>query len=525
MGDQVALRELAREVIERRPRSKEELNRIKVELASRLRLTRVPSDSELASFLVESGADPELLGVVRKKPVKTRAGVTVLTVVLPIFNCPHGRCVYCPGGGSSGVPQSYTGREAWVSAAREMGYDVEAQVRTQLSRLRSMGHEVDKVELIFIGGTFTAVPEKVQREYVRRALAALHGPSETLEEALDRAEESTPAVSGMTVETKPDWAKAPVADGLLRMGVTRVELGVQALDDRVYRVVNRGHTVEDVVESTRDLKQRAFKVCYHLMPGLPGSDPKLDREWFGRVFGDPRFRPDMLKIYPTMVIPGTPLYEMWRRGLYEPYPLEELVELLVDWLSNVPPYVRVMRVRREIPNDAVAAGAWPGNLREVVEDELRRRGLRCRCIRCREIGNPEVLKRVRGSRLDFEVRELRYEASGGTEVFLSYEDPESEVLAGLLRLRLPREPVEGLTEDAALVRELHVYGPLVPVGRDSPVGWQHRGIGATLLRRAEEVAASEGYGRVLVISGVGVRRYYYRRGYARALPYVAKEVR
>jgi elongator complex protein 3 len=525
MTEQVALRELVREVLERRPRSKEELNRIKVELAARLKISRVPSDAELASALVESGADPELLKVVRKKPVKTRAGVTVLTVVLPIFNCPHGRCVYCPGGGNSGVPQSYTGREAWVSAAREMGYDVEAQVRTQVSRLRSMGHEVDKVELIFIGGTFTAVPEEVQREYVRRALSALHGPSATLEEALARAESSLPAVSGITVETKPDWAKAPIADRLLWMGVTRVELGVQALDDRIYRIVNRGHTVRDVEEATRDLRQRAFKVCYHLMPGLPGSDPQFDREWFGRIFEDPAFRPDMLKIYPTMVVPGTPLYEMWRRGLYEPYPLEELVELLVDWLSKVPPYVRVMRVRREIPNDAVAAGTWPGNLREIVEAELRRRGLRCRCVRCREIGNPEVLRRVEGSRLEFEVRELRYEASGGTEVFLSYEDPENEVLAGLLRLRLPREPVEGLTEEAALVRELHVYGPLVPVGRDSPVGWQHRGIGATLLRRAEEIAASEGYRRVLVISGVGVRRYYYRHGYTRALPYVAKELR
>ncbi|MEM2545943.1 MAG: tRNA uridine(34) 5-carboxymethylaminomethyl modification radical SAM/GNAT enzyme Elp3 [Nitrososphaerota archaeon] len=521
-SERTVLAELVEEVLARRPATKEELNRIKLELAKRLRLERVPSDAELAGALLEKGADPELVRVVRKKPVKTRSGVTVITVVLPIFRCPHGRCVYCPGGGSTGIPQSYTGREAWVSAAREMGYEVEAQVRTQVDRLRRMGHEVDKVELIFIGGTFTAEPLELQRDRIRRALSALHGPSATLEEALEKAERSLPSVSGITVETKPDWAKAPVADELLRMGVTRVELGVQALDDVVYRIVNRGHTVRDVAEATADLRQRAFKVCYHLMPGLPGSDPHRDREWFRRLFEDPSFRPDMLKVYPTMVIPGTPLFEMWRRGLYEPYPLEEMVELLVDWLSIVPPYVRVMRIRREIPSEAVAAGAWPGNLRELVEGEMRRRGLRCRCVRCREIGNPEVLRRVEPSRLNFEVRELRYEASGGTEVFISYEDPESDVLAGLLRLRLPREPVEGLTEEAALVRELHVYGPMVPVGRDHVGGWQHRGIGALLLRRAEEIAASEGYRRILVISGVGVRRYYYRLGYVRALPYVAK---
>lgn len=517
-------RRVAAEIARRRVTDKSEANRVKVEVARSLRAGSVPSDAEVVRALVEMGHQ-EIAEALRAKPVKTRSGVSVITVVLPLFLCPHGRCVYCPGGGSTGIPQSYTGREAWVAFARSIGYDVRLQVEAQASRLRDMGHQVDKVELIFIGGTFTAAPLEFQRRAIKEALDGLHGPSNSLAEALERAEVARPRVSGITVETKPDWAKGSVGDELLRMGVTRVEVGVQALDDEVYRVVRRGHTVRDVAEATADLRDRAFKVTYHVMPGLPGSTPQRDREWFRQLFDDPRFRPDALKVYPTMVLPETPLHAMYVRGEYEPYGLEEMVELLVDWLSSVPPYVRVNRIRREIPEDAAVAGAWPGNLRQLVEARMRSRGLRCRCVRCREVGNPEAWDGVDPSRVTFEVAELRYEASGGTEVFLSYEDPESGLLAGLLRLRLPEKDAGGLTESAALVRELHVYGPMVPVGVKDPGSWQHRGIGARLMARAEEIAGSEGRRRVLVISGVGVREYYCRLGYRRFGPYVAKDIR
>ncbi|MCS7094252.1 MAG: tRNA uridine(34) 5-carboxymethylaminomethyl modification radical SAM/GNAT enzyme Elp3 [Thaumarchaeota archaeon] len=517
------VKRIAAEIVRRRVKDKEGANKIKVEVTRALSVDPVPSDTEVIGALLEMG-HRELAEALRKRPVKTRSGVSVITVVLPLFLCPHGRCIYCPGGGSTGISQSYTGREAWVAFAASIGYDVRRQVEAQTSRLSSMGHQVDKVELIFIGGTFTAAPEEFQRNAIKEALDGLHGPCSSLEEALERAELAVPRVSGITVETKPDWAKGSICDELLRMGVTRVEIGVQALDDEVYKVVKRGHTVQDVTEATADLKDRAFKVTYHVMPGLPCSTPQRDREWFRQLFEDQRFRPDALKIYPTMVLPHTPLQKMYERGEYEPYDLEEMVELLVDWLSIVPPYVRVNRIRREIPNDAVTAGAWPGNLRQIVERRMRSKGIRCRCVRCREVGNPEAWRGVDPSDVSFEVRELRYAASYGTDVFISFEDPKHGLLAGLLRLRLPERYPNELTEDAALVRELHVYGPVVPVGARDRTYWQHRGVGAELMRRAEEIAESEGRKRVIVISAVGVREYYYRLGYRRKGPYVSKDL-
>ncbi|MCS7117601.1 MAG: tRNA uridine(34) 5-carboxymethylaminomethyl modification radical SAM/GNAT enzyme Elp3 [Thaumarchaeota archaeon] len=515
---------VAAEIVRRRIDKKGEANRVKVEVARAFRAQRVPSDREVIEALLEMG-QLEIAEALRKKPVKTRSGVSVITVVLPLFLCPHGRCVYCPGGGSTGNPQSYTGREAWVAFAKSIGFDIELQVQTQVSRLRGMGHRVDKVELVFIGGTFTAAPGEFQRSAVKEALVGLHGPSSSLEEALERAEVTRPKVSGITVETKPDWSRGSVGDELLKIGVTRVEIGVQALDDRVLALARRGHTVQDVAEATADLRDRAFKVTYHVMPGLPGSTPENDRRWFKQLFEDSRFRPDALKIYPTMVLPDTPLHRMYERGDYVPYTIEEMVELLSDWLSVVPPYVRVNRIRREIPNDVVAAGAWPGNLRQLVEERMRERGKKCTCVRCREVGNPEAWVGVDPSDVTFEISELRYDASGGEEVFISYEDPKYRLLAGLLRLRLPKRRLTELTEGAALVRELHVYGPVVPVGMRDPASWQHRGVGTELMRSAEELAASEGFERVLVISGVGVREYYYKLGYRRAGPYVGKELR
>lgn len=512
----------AEELLRRISSGEGPLDRLKLSVARELGLCRVPSNLEIRRHLPAQGTAGPAARLLVKKPVKTRSGVTVITVVAPFFNCPHGRCIYCPGGGQSGVPQSYTGMEAQIGVARSLSYDAEKQVCLSMRRLREMGHVVDKVEIIIIGGTFTAAPLSAQRLVIKSALDGLHGgASHSIEEALKRAETASPRVSGITIETKPDWAGPAEADALLSMGVTRVEIGVQALDDGVLRLNNRGHGVEDVARATRVLRDRAFKVCYHLMPGLYGSSPRRDIEMLEEVFRDPRFRPDMLKIYPTMVIPGTPLYELWRRGEYRAYPLETMVEVLVRWLSSVPPYVRVQRVRREIPSEAAVDGAYPGNLRELVEEELRRRGLRCRCVRCREIGRSAPRHEA-----SLDVRELRYETDGGEEVFLSYEDEERTALAGLLRLRLPHEPATDYTRHAALVRELHVYGPLIPVGgeADGPSTWQHRGIGTLLLRRAEDIASSAGYRRVVVISGVGVRSYYARHGYRLQGPYMVKEL-
>jgi elongator complex protein 3 len=501
--------------------------RLKLKIAKELQIKSIPSNLELISELKKRGVESEVIAKLRKKPVKTRSGVTIITVVAPLFSCPHGRCVYCPGGGSTGIPRSYSGKELQIMSARELNYDAERQVRRCVERLESMGHKVDKVELIIIGGTFTAAPLEFQRGIIKAALDGLHGEeSGSLEEAIVRAEKRRPYVSGITVETRPDWVMEKQADALLSMGVTRVELGVQALDDEIYKIINRGHTIADVARATRILRDRAFKVCYHLMPGLPGSSPEKDVEMYEEIFGDPRFRPDMVKIYPLMVMPDTPLYDMWKRGEYKPYPLETLIEVLVKWLELTPPYVRIQRIRREIPASEAADGKYPGNLRQLVEQELERRGMRCRCIRCREVGNPKALRRLGEVAMRMEMFETRYETEGGQEIFLSYETPDRSVLFGLLRLRLPYESATQLTENSALIRELHVYGQMVPVGSDGDgrEAWQHRGIGAKLLRRAEELAEENGYKQIVVISGIGVKQYYLRHGYHHHGPYMAKSL-
>lgn len=518
-----ACREAAELILERGGRGVEEVKRL---VAGRYGLGKVPSNAEILEASPEELRE-ELRRLLLRKPVKTISGVAVVTVITPMRSCPHGGCIYCPGG--SEAPKSHTGVEEVVRQAQLVDYDPYLQVLAQIGKLERMGHEVDKVELIFIAGTFTALPRGFQKWFVKRCLDALNGSdSGSLEEALRKAEEDPKhRISGITVETRPDWAKRPQAENLLALGVTRVELGVQLPDDGIYRLINRGHTVEDVVEATQILKDLAFKVGYHLMPNLPGSDLEKDLEAYRMIWDDPRFRPDTIKIYPTLVLPGTKLYDLWRNGLHEPYSDEELVELLAKWLELTPPYARIQRIQREIPLNLAAAGNRIANLREVVENKLREKGLRCRCIRCREAGHRMLKEGVRARIEDARLLVRRYEASGGVEYFISYEDPVKDVLFGFIRLRLPSKVLRKELEGAALVRELHVYGKMVPVGRGgrSDLELQHRKLGSRLLREAERIASEElDAGKVVVISGVGVRKYYYKRGYRPDGFYVSKRL-
>jgi elongator complex protein 3 len=490
-----------------------QVERLKKELAVKLRLPKYPSDLELAE-LIGRGELP-----LRKKPVKTASGVAVVTVVAPLYTCPHGKCVYCPGGAGWGTPQSYTGEEAVVKTASSVGYDPQRQVAATIEKLRRLGHPVDKVELIIIGGTFTATSPSFQKGFIKRCLDALNGaPSNSLEEALMLAESSPIHVSGITVETKPDWAKKEAAEKLVWMGVTKVEIGVQALDDEILKIVNRGHSVRDVEEATSDLKDLCFKVCYHMMPNLPGSNPRKDLEMLLRLFEDERYRPDQLKIYPTLVLPGTELAEMWRRGEYIPYDEDELVHVLAEFMRRVPPYVRINRIQREIPLKTVLAGLRTPNLRQKVESFV---GDGCRCIRCREHGHRK--NQVNPDRAV--CNRYVYRASGGLEYFISYDDPESDALLGFVRVRIPSRTLMDELEGAGLVRELHVYGQMTPVGVE-PDGStsQHRGFGRLLMEEAERVVFEEhGLDRVAVISGVGVRNYYRRLGYRLDGPYMCKD--
>lgn len=511
-------------------RTKDEVHHLKVRLAKAHRAKAIPTD---AALLRAAPAEhrARLAPVLRTKPGRTLSGVAIVTVQTDPAWCPHGTCVFCPGGpgwgGGEGTAQAYTGHEPAALRAARSGFDPFAQVAGRLAALEGNGHAVDKVELIVQGGTFPARDAAYQEAFLRGCLDAMnaHGaapaPSASLEEAQARNEAARARCIGLTVETKPDWCREPHVALMLGQGVTRVEIGVQTTHDDVLRATNRGHTVQDSIDATRLAKDAGLKVCHHLMPGLPGSSEERDLAMARRIVEDPDFRPDKLKVYPTLTVPGTALHALWKAGRYEPIAEERAVRFLVALKKACPPWVRIMRVDRDIPTHQIAAGPMRTNLRELALDALAREGGRCRCIRCREAGHAAR----RGEALDpraLALTEASYEASGGREHFLAFEDPATDTLAAFLRLREPsprswRPEAEG----ALLVRELKVVGLEVPLGGRGEA-LQHRGLGQALMERAEVLAAERGARRVLVTAGVGVRPYYRRLGYERLGPYMAK---
>ena len=441
-----------------------------------------------------------------RKSTRTISGVTPVAVMTMPMPCP-GRCVYCPT--FSATPQSYTPESPAVLRGIECQFDAAKQVRVRLDGLADMGHPIDKIELIIMGGTFLATPKDYQYQFVKDCFDALNGiVSTSLDEAKKRNENAACRCVGLCVETRPDFCGEEEVKRMLEFGTTRVEMGVQTLDDEIYRLVNRGHLVEDVVRATALLKKYGFKVHYHWMPGLPGSTPEHDLAMSRQLFDDPRFRPDGLKIYPTMVVAGTELEKWYHEGRYQPYSDSTLLDLVADIKAIVPKYVRISRVLRDIPVKFIVAG-YKDSLRGPVKKKMQEKGIECHCIRCREYGH----RAANGWKIGEPVlKRIDYPASGGTEIILSFED-ENETLFGLLRLRIQSEaiPVAGLENNlpTAIIRELHVYGQEVPLKNQSPDAAQHKGLGKALLKEAERIACEEFKApQLLVLSGVGAKEYY-----------------
>jgi elongator complex protein 3 len=410
--------------------------------------------------------------------------------------------------------------------ANELEHDPFRQVDAGINQLVDTGHTPSKVELVIIGGTFLAYPEEYQEEFVKRSFDALNGvDSATVDEAHLHNELASKRCVGLTFETKPEYCLQPHVDRMLHFGGTRVEIGVQALRDEVYQTVNRGHTLQDVKDSFRIARDSGFKIVAHMMPGLPGSTLESDLEDFTHLFQDAEYKPDMLKIYPTLVLPATGLEKLYRMNRYIPYDDSELLDLLVRVKQMVPRWVRIMRIQREIPAQSIVNGVKRGNLRELVKEEMKQRGVICKCIRCREVGLNKNRSIATADPRFIRISSEGYEASGGREVFLSAELPE--LLLGFLRLRTPSERAHRpeLQGQTAIVRELHVYGNLVPVGDKSEADWQHRGIGTELMINAEREAEAQGASKIAVISAVGTRNYYRRLGYSRDGPYMSKRFR
>jgi elongator complex protein 3 len=524
-----AYREIIQRLMEMPNPTKSDLDSLKVKAAGKYGLGKVPSNSQIIRHL-KPEETAKLLPILRRKTVRTISGVTVVAVMTKPSPCPKEEpCAYCPGGPTEGVPQSYTGHEPAALRGAQNDYSPYAQVRTRIEQLEAIGHKVDKVELIIMGGTFPSTPPDYQEDFVKQCLDAItETKSSSLDEAKKVAETSRIRNVGITVETRPDWAKEQHVDRMLSMGVTRVEVGVQNVYDDIYAAVNRGHRVKDVVEATRIMKDAGLKVVYHLMPGLPGSSFKRDLEGFREIFLNPQFKPDMIKLYPCLVIKGTKVYDWWKKGEYRPYTTDEAAQLIAEVKKFVPPWVRIMRVQRDIPANLIEAGVKLSNLRQIALEKLEAEGMRCRCIRCREVGHRWLRNKVKPDPDKIEVRTVIEEASGGRELFISAEDPTNDVLVGYVRLRVPSEKAtrpEIAPETTAIIRELRVYGPLVPVGKHFAGAWQHKGYGRILLSEAER-AAMEDYNRtkIVVTSALGTKQYYKQFGYSYDGPYVSKRL-
>lgn len=442
-----------------------------------------------------------------KKPVRTISGVTPLTVVLKPRKCDHGTCIYCPGGET--VPQSYTDKSPAIMRALGLAFDPYEQVKNRLFVLNKMGHPTDKIELIVLGGTFLQYPSDYQYEFVKRCFDAFNGKdAKDLAEAKKWNETAEHRCVAMCIENRPDNCSDEDIERMLDLGTTRVEIGVQILDDEIYKKVNRGHTVQDVIDATKRLKNAGFKVGYHIMPGLPYSNPEKDLELFKKVFDDGDFRPDQLKIYPCQVVEDSILAKTHETINYTPYNEEQTRELLIKMMRLIPSYCRVMRMMREFPKEKLVEGIKRLDLRKDIEEDFRKNHVKLKEIRMREIGfNKDV-------DLDTKLKIIEYEASEGKEFFLEVVN-DDDILFGLLRLRIH--------DGEAMVRELHVYGQALDLGIKGKIS-QHKGIGKLLMAKAEEITKEEGIKKLSVISGIGVREYYKKLGYNLEGFYMIKEI-
>jgi len=503
-----------------------EVNELKLKIAKLLNLERILSNPEILSMLnVEE--KKALLNLLQLKKVRSISGVNIVAVMAAPYKCPHGKCVYCPS--EPGVPESYTGHEPSSMRGLQYNFNPYLQVLNRIKQLTEIGHLVSKVELIIQGGTFPATPISYQKDFVKGCLEAIIGEkTESLEEAKKKAEESAIRNVGLTIETRPDWCKQKHIDLMLELGATRVEIGVQTLYDDVYKIVERGHTVQDVIDAFRMAKDSGLKIVAHMMPGLPGCNFERDLKAFQTLFEDSNFKPDMLKIYPCLVLKNTKLYEWWKEGKYKPYSTEEAIELIVKVKANIPKWVRIMRIQRDIPARLIVAGVKKSNLRELAQKELKRKGLKCNCIRCREVGHKMLKENVKPKFENLQLNVEEYKASEGVELFISIDEPSVDALIGYLRLRIPSEKAERpelADGKTSIVRELKVCGPVVPLGERFKDAWQHKGLGAKLIFEAEKISLEKfDCRKILVLSGLGVKHYYKRLGYYPEGPYMAKKL-
>jgi elongator complex protein 3 len=511
------------EIIKKLIDGERKLDSIKKEAAKKYKLASMIKNSEILTALktldTKLGTEhwKRFIGQLQKRPMRTLSGVTpIALMVKPDGSCPY-NCIYCPSGIAA---KSYTGYEPAAMRARQENFDPYKQVVNRLTHYTECGHTTDKCEIIVMGGTFLQMPIDYQQSFIKGVYDGLNNKeSKSLEQAKKSNERAVHRCIGLTIETRPDVCGEEEIKRMLDYGATRVELGVQHPDDKIYKKIKRGHTVEDVMRATAQLKDSAFKVCYHLMPGLPGSNPNKDVEMVRQIFSNPNFRPDMLKIYPTLVMPETELENLMKKGEYAPYSSEQAADVISELYRYIPNYVRVMRIMRDIPANLIGCGTTKSNLREIVEKKLKEKNIQSKEIRSREVG----LLGEEYKQDEFRIQRTDYDASEGREIFLSCVN-DSDFLAGFIRLRNPNSSHrKEIDKNCALIRELHVYGSEIKIGHQGST--QHKGIGAKLLSEAEKIAKDEfDKKKMIIISGVGAKEYYRKLNYSDEGPYVSKNI-
>lgn len=527
------IQQLIQEAIRKNVKTQRQLQILKNKYAKKYGITSKSNIELIKAYnqLVEKGSSQNINfeNLLRKRKIRTLSGVAVVAVLTKAYPCP-GKCIYCPT--EKDMPKSYLSNEPAVMRAILNEFDPYKQVRARLQGLQRNGHKTDKIEIIVIGGTFSCLPKNYQTNFIRQVFNALNYPlkkQRSLEKAQKLNEKSTHRCVALTLETRPDFITPEELKRFRKLGCTKIEIGVQTTFDDILRLNKRGHNTKTTKKAIKLIKDAGFKVCFHMMPNLPGSNLERDYQMFKEIFENPDYKPDFLKIYPCVVTKGSEIKKWWKKGKYKPYTKKELCDLIIKVKKIIPQYTRVIRVIRDIPAPSILAGNKISNLRQILQE---RKDLKCRCIRCREIKNEKVdPKKVK-------YKELVYEASGGKEYFLTFE--QKGKLCSLLRLRMPLqtniETMQRLVsttktqthfikelQNTAIIRDLHTYGKLIQIAKKEKNASQHIGLGKKLIKKAEEIAKKENSSKIAVISGVGVRDYYRKLGYKLEGTYMVKK--
>ncbi|MBT4121125.1 MAG: tRNA uridine(34) 5-carboxymethylaminomethyl modification radical SAM/GNAT enzyme Elp3 [Candidatus Magasanikbacteria bacterium] len=536
-------------IINKKPKSKAEFDDIRRKVCNSLKIPQVSNRNLLQSYqnLVKKKrvkADKQLEFFMRKAGIRTLSGVVIVTSLTKPYACP-GKCIYCPS--EARMPKSYLSSEPAAARALNLAFDPYQQMVKRIDMLKKSSHPTDKIEYIIKGGSWNFYPLKYQYWFILESFRACNNLTRSkkqkkypqtstlknLQTNLEKEQnyndkKAKHKIIGLTLETRPDLVTPESIFHMRQMGCTRIELGLQAPDDKILELTKRGHTVQQFKDAMHLLRQAGFKVDLHFMPDLPGSNAKHDVEMYKMLFSDPGFKPDMIKIYPCTVIKSAPLYKWIKAGKYKPYSEKKLFEALIEMKSATPGYCRISRLIRDIPTPDIEAGNMITNLREYLNSEMKKRGLKCECLRCREVGHVSKLASTQISKLIPKLFVDKYETTGGDEYFLSFEDSERQVVFAFLRLRIPYSTSDILNsklpeiKDSAFIRELHTYGQLLDVGKQDKKSSQHKGMGKKLVLEAEKIAKKNGFEKLAVISGVGVRGYYRKLKYRKQGTYMVK---